>query len=78
MVTTMKWSGEIPSQRWMNFYTKVLSKFATGQGLKLTLTVEVFPEGGIPTSKIEETRVVLRELGLDDNVEMELEGGGVE
>jgi hypothetical protein len=68
-VTNMKWSGEIPPQRWMNFYTKVLSKFATGQGLKLTLSVEVSPEGGIPVQKIEETRVALRELGLDDDVE---------
>jgi hypothetical protein len=70
----MKWSGEIPPQRWMNFYTKVLSKFATGQGLKLTLSVEVSPEGGIPAQKIEETRVALRELGLDDDVETTGEG----
>jgi hypothetical protein len=69
MVTNMKWSGEIPPQRWMNFYTKVLSKFATGQGLKLTLSVEVSPDGGIPVQKIEETRVALRELGLDDDVD---------
>jgi uncharacterized protein DUF499 len=70
MVTIMKWSGEIPPQRWMNFYTKVLSKFATGQGLKLTLSVEVSPDGGIPIQKIEETRVALRELALDDDVEI--------
>jgi hypothetical protein len=69
MVTNMKWSGEIPPQRWMNFYTKVLSKFATAQGLKLTLSVEVSPDGGIPDQKIEETRVALRELGLDDDIE---------
>jgi len=69
MVTNMKWSGEIPPQRWMNFYTKVLSKFATGQGLKLTLSVEVSPDGGIPVQKIEETRVALREIGLDDDIE---------
>jgi hypothetical protein len=24
----LKWTGEIPAQKWMNFYTKVLSKFA--------------------------------------------------
>jgi hypothetical protein len=70
MVTNMKWSGEIPPQRWMNFYTKVLSKFATGQGLKLTLSVEVSPDGGIPVQKIEEVRVALRELALDDDVEI--------
>ena len=27
-------------------------------------------KGGIPTQKIEETKVALRELGLDDDVEV--------
>lgn len=77
MVTSMRWTGEVPPQRWMNFYTKVLSKFSTGQGLKLTLSVEVSPEGGIPLQKIEETRVSLRELGLDDVLETKMEGEGL-
>lgn len=67
----LTWSGEIPAQKWMNFYTKVLSKFATGSGLKLTLRVEVSSETGIPTQKVEETKVALRELGLDDEVSSE-------
>ena len=53
----------------MNFYTKVLSKFASGQGLKLTLSVEVAPEGGISPQKVEETRVALQELGLTSDLE---------
>jgi hypothetical protein len=65
----LTWSGEIPAQKWMNFYTKVLSKFATGLGLKLTLSVEVSSDTGIPTQKVEETKVSLRELGLSDKVE---------
>ena len=48
----------------MNFYTKVLSKFASGKGLTLTVTVEAAPEGGISSQKVEETKVALRELGL--------------
>ena len=52
----------------MNFYTKVLSKFASGKGLTLTVTVEAAPEGGVSNQKIEETKVALRELGLDDDV----------
>ena len=35
------WEGEIPAQKWMNFYTKVVSGFATGTGVKLTLRLEV-------------------------------------
>lgn len=67
----LRWTGEIPPQKWMNFYTKVLSKFVGGQGLKLTLNVEVSPEGGVSPQKVEETRVALQELGLNDDVSSE-------
>ena len=48
--------------------TAVLSKFAAAKGLKLKLTVEVVPEGGISKEKIEETKAALRELGLPDDI----------
>ena len=63
---TLRWSGEIPAQKWMNFYTRVLSKFATGSGLRVTVKVEIAPEGGVSEQKVEETRSALRELGLND------------
>lgn len=68
LVTEIRWEGEVPSQKWMNFYTKILSKFATGEGLKINLKFEARPEGGISSQKIEETKVHLRELGLQDNI----------
>ncbi len=52
----------------MNFYTKVLARFARDRGLKLNVTVEVAPEGGLSKQSIEETKVALRELGLNDDV----------
>lgn len=64
------WTGEVSPQKWMNFYTKVLSKFATGSGLRLTVTVEVTPSGGLASTKLEETRNALRELGLDETVQI--------
>ena len=54
----------------MNFYTKVLSRFVTGGGLKLKVEVEVKSEEGISQQKVEQTRVALRELGLDENIEI--------
>ena len=63
------WSGEVPWQKWTNFYTRVLSKFAGGKGIKLSVKVEIEPEGGIPKQKIEETKSGLRELGLGDEIE---------
>ncbi len=64
----IEWSGEVPAQKWMNFYTKVVSKFAAGQGVKLKVTFEATPEGGVSKQKLEETRAAIRELGLDGDV----------
>ena len=65
---TMRWSGEVPPQKWMNFYTKVLAKFVTSGSLRLNVSFEVTPDGGLPPHRIEETKATLRELGLDDDV----------
>jgi hypothetical protein len=67
--TGLTWAGEIPPQKWMNFYTKVLSKFASAPGMKLSLKVEVAPEGGVSRQKLDETKSALRELGLNDDVD---------
>lgn len=53
----------------MNFYTKVLSKFAAAANLKLTLEVSISVEGNISTQKIAETSFALQELGLDGDIE---------
>ena len=53
----------------MNFYTKVLARFATAQGLKLKVTVDVKPEDGVSKAKIEETKVALRDLGVAEDIQ---------
>lgn len=63
-----RWSGEVPLQKWVLFYNKVLARFAHFQGVTLTVTVEVSPSGGLPALPLEEMRSALRELGLDDRV----------
>ena len=56
-VAKLTWTGAVPSQKWiLNFYTKVLSKFAGGKGLTLTVTVEAEPDGGIPIQKSRKRR----------------------
>ena len=67
---SLRWSGTITPQKWMNFYTRVLTKFAANKDLKLTLEVKVSVEGDISATKIEETKVALQELGLDGEVEI--------
>ena len=73
MASSISWEGELPWQKWSNFYTKVLSKFATSEGLKINLKFEAKPEGGISSQKIEETKIQLRELGLQDNINVKEE-----
>lgn len=61
----VQWEGEIPYQKWMNFYSKVLSKFAVRKRLKLIVGIEV---RGISEEEEAEMRISLRELGLDDDI----------
>lgn len=68
--TRLGWSGEIPAQKWTNFYMKVLSKFALGHNLKITVNVDVAQSDGISEQKIEEAKSALRELGLGDDLDI--------
>ncbi len=65
----IKWSGSVPPQKWTTFYTRVISRFATTDGLKITINVDVEPGDGVGTQRIEETKAALRELGLEDDIE---------
>jgi hypothetical protein len=61
------WKGEIPALKWNLFYMKVLTRFATGGGLKLTVQMDLSPEEGISRQKVDETRIALRDLGLSED-----------
>ena len=65
----LTWSGEIPPQKWTQFYSKVLSKFSANKDLKLRLKINVVVDGEISDQKIEETKVALQELGLDGDIQ---------
>jgi hypothetical protein len=68
LLPRIQWIGEVPPQKWMNFYTKVVSKFVASKGVKLTVTFEAAPEDGVSKQKIEEIKAALRELGLDPEI----------
>jgi hypothetical protein len=70
-VSSVGWRGEVPARQWMQFYTRVLSRFATQEGLQLEVEFKVSPPEGISQDKVNETKASLRELGLDDNVSTE-------
>lgn len=67
---SIRWQGDVPTQKWMNFYTKVLSKFATTEGLKIKVSFEVPADGEQSRAKADEATSGLKELGLNDDVEI--------
>jgi hypothetical protein len=59
------WEGEIPHQKWTQFYNRVLLKFAVRKGLTLAVAVDI---SDATKEEIEEMKMALRELGLGDDV----------
>jgi len=67
----LTWSGDIPAQKWVNFYMKVLTKITTGANLQLTLRVVASSDQGFSQQKADEMQAALRELGLDPHITIE-------
>ncbi|RJX26498.1 MAG: DUF499 domain-containing protein [Dethiobacter sp.] len=65
----ISWSGEVPTQKWMNFYTKVLARHASGDDLIIRVNFDVTLKEEISPQKIEEMKAALRELGLNDTLD---------
>ncbi len=68
----LSWEGDLPPQKWHNFYMKVLTRFATDPSLRLRVRFEVSPKAGITKIEEEEIRNAMRELELSDD-ELKLE-----
>jgi len=64
-----RWHGTVPPQKWMNFYTKVLSGLTTQPGVTIQVSFDVPPTDAPLDTKIEATKTALRELGLSEDVE---------
>jgi hypothetical protein len=67
----LTWNGDIPAQKWVNFYIKVLTKIASGSNLQLTLRVVATSDQGFSQQKADEMRAALRELGLEPGITIE-------
>jgi hypothetical protein len=68
-LNALLWQGEVPSQKWNQFYLRVVGKVATTPGLKLSVKLDLNNQGGISPSQVEDLRAALRELGLNDAIE---------
>lgn len=61
--------GEVPAQKWMQFHTKVLTRFASNRDLRLTMEVKFTVEGDVSEQQKNETKSALQELGVNDEWE---------
>ncbi len=59
-----------PPRKWMNFYTKVLTKLASAGGLKITVSIQSSPDGGVADRQVEDVKTALRGPGLNDSVDV--------
>jgi hypothetical protein len=67
--SAISWRGEVPAQKWMNFYTRVITKLGVSNRLKLTVNVEYKFADVTTKQKINDVKSALRELGLNDQVD---------
>lgn len=65
------WSGEISPLKWMQFYNKIVSKFVRNGAVKLNVRLEAAPQAGASDQEVSETKAALRELGMDEDVNVE-------
>jgi hypothetical protein len=67
----LTWDGEVPAQKWSNFYMKVLTKLVSGGDLSLRVRLEATPKDGVTPQQVDDAKAALRGLGLDDDVKVE-------
>lgn len=65
----LQWNGEIPPQKWNQFFMKVLVKLTQIQGLKLKVNLEA-PVSNTDEQRIDEARSGLKDLGLEDKIDL--------
>jgi hypothetical protein len=64
------WEGDIPPQKWSQFYMKVLAGFATDEDLKLHIMVWAPTTAEQAEARLNEFRAALRDLGLVDDARL--------
>jgi hypothetical protein len=49
----------------------VLTKLVASGGLKITVSVQASPQGGVADRQVEDVKTALRGLGLNDSVDVD-------
>ena len=67
-ITSMNWEGQITSQKWMTFYTKVISKLMNAGKLDITIKLNTYNSEGISEHIQNEIKTGLRDLDSNDDL----------
>ncbi len=54
------WNGDVPAQKWTNFYMKVLPRLVSTGNVKLSVPIAATPKEGVTDQQFEETKAGLR------------------
>ncbi len=68
-IKRMTWAGEVPPQKYVNLYQKLMSPYVLEGGVTVRMSVEITPTGGVSPQRVEEAKAALRELGLEGDLE---------
>jgi hypothetical protein len=68
-ITSLRWGGTLDPFKWSNFYNRLIIKLMKSGKLKLSIDLSVDNTDGIPEEVVNEIRVVLKELGLNENIQ---------
>jgi hypothetical protein len=69
----LTWAGDLPLRKWASFYTKVLTRFALMEGVRVHLKVDIEPPSGLTKTQMSEAREGFAELELSPPTALEHE-----
>jgi len=67
-ITSLRWKGTVDPLKWMNIYKRILMQVQNSGSLGVTLDIYLKNDEGISKEKIEEVKMALKELGMDDEL----------
>lgn len=70
-ITSVRWNGVVDPLKWMNIYSRVILKLQNSGKLSVSIHLDLTKEDneeGISKEIVEEVKVALKELGLNDDI----------
>lgn len=69
--TSFTWTGAVTPQKWMTFYSKVMTKVTNKTDITVNLSVKAEMKGELTEPLVEELKSALQELALDGDIQVQ-------